>query len=658
MDRLTKIVVLGWTSAALALEIWLLSSGWPGLPLLTLIVAAAMIGLGAFQRRAVALVLAFSYIFPALVGIWHGGSHYSPHEALWMAALVGVMLPDLVRSPWHIPTQWRGPLIMAALIVVFTSPIVILREIDLNPGLLTDMRGWNWGGATWPSIGVTWSLHVSLTLVVGLLWFDWLFGAPDLDFQAHVMTPLAVSASALAAVAIYQLVFDLQFLNETVYGTLGRASGTMYDANLSGTIAALWIGGTFLWIRRRWPRHGWVTAVLVVFYWLAVWASGSRTAFAFATIVTIGIGVALLKERQESRGRLAAIAGASFAALVAVVAVTSIVNPRIVGPLNRVWATLPSPSIASVQDFGAEMWNRNGYGAAATAMIRQEPLFGVGVGMFPSTARDFLESVGPDNAQNWLRHQLVEFGLLGSLGWIVWFVAFGAFVLHIRRSDAPSLWVTRGILLGFAAISMLGMPGQDVMVVITFWSIAFLHVSLAGGPARGQPLSRTTWAIVVATVLVVAAGTTELAMTRLRVPVRALTADWPYSYGFSSPQAAGGEEGFRRTRSHAVAVLDAPYRWLAVSVRLDAAGGEPVDVRVWTNGSPLLKGRLSGTGPLTAVLQLPAAGTRVLLEAGARRADSWRPFAFRGSEQLILVKWEFLDRAPAHFNGYTRPITS
>jgi len=34
-------------------------------------------------------------------------------------------------------------------------------------------------------------------------------------------------------------------------------------------------------------------------------------------------------------------------------------NPRIVGPVGRVWATLPSPSIASLKAFAAEMWNRN-----------------------------------------------------------------------------------------------------------------------------------------------------------------------------------------------------------------------------------------------------------------------------------------------------------
>ena len=49
---------------------------------------------------------------------------------------------------------------------------------------------------------------------------------------------------------------DIGFLNETVFATMGRATGTMYDANVAGMVAALWIGGTFLWALRL---GGWRT---------------------------------------------------------------------------------------------------------------------------------------------------------------------------------------------------------------------------------------------------------------------------------------------------------------------------------------------------------------------------------------------------------------
>ena len=45
---------------------------------------------------------------------------------------------------------------------------------------------------------------------------------------------------------IYQYFVDVTFLNESVYGARGRAGGTTYDANVSGLLAALWIGGLFV----------------------------------------------------------------------------------------------------------------------------------------------------------------------------------------------------------------------------------------------------------------------------------------------------------------------------------------------------------------------------------------------------------------------------
>src|SRR6185312_16255058 len=94
------------------------------------------------------------------------------------------------------------------------------------PGLLRDLHGWSFGGGTWPSLVVTWSLYSSLTLVVGLVWFDWLFSVRDLNLERDVLLPLALSASLLTVVLIYQLFFDLSFLNDTVFGVIGRAGGT------------------------------------------------------------------------------------------------------------------------------------------------------------------------------------------------------------------------------------------------------------------------------------------------------------------------------------------------------------------------------------------------------------------------------------------------
>src|SRR5216684_2936987 len=274
MERATKLFLIGWACAAIAAEAWLLR-GWRGLPVLTLGAFAAGALLAMWDRRAVGIVLVCAYAFPAIIRVGHGEFNGS-YGVLWASALLGVVAPDGLRTRWHIPSRWRGALVCWALVVAVSAPIVMGREIDVNPVLLL-------GG---PGFVVVWVAQVALMLVLGILWFDWLFGAPDLDFHAWIVTPLAMSALAMASVAIYQLFADVSFLNDTVYSNIGRASGTMFDANVCGTVAALWIGGTILWAERMGRWRPCILIAGVAATWLTVWASGSRTAFAAAVLVT------------------------------------------------------------------------------------------------------------------------------------------------------------------------------------------------------------------------------------------------------------------------------------------------------------------------------------------------------------------------------------
>jgi hypothetical protein len=661
VDRLTKIVVLAWIGAAIVFQIWVQTPGFPHLPLLSAIVAVVSVAVGFFDPRFVAGVLAISYSFPVLIRSYFGGAPYAPNEIVWITALVGVLLPSVVRTSWHIPVRWRGALVAAALVVVVTSPIVWLREMDLNPGLLRDRAGWSFGGGLWPSLPVTWSLYSSLTLVVGIVWFDWLCSARDLDFRRYVVTPLAFGASVVTLVLIYQLFVDVGFLNDTVFGVNGRAGGTMYDANLSGTVAALWLGGLVVLALRSGRYAVPLTIVGVLANSLAVWASGSRTAFMVAFIVTISAAIGLLLKRGVPGKRSFSMTAGVAALLVVFLVLAARGDPRL-GPLRRFSAMMPTSSSSPARDFMAEMWNRNGYGAGATAMLADYPFFGIGVGTFQSVVGDYVGGLPPDNAQNWIRHQVVEFGVIGSVGWMIWLVMFGIFVFRFRPADSMATWITRGMLIGFGVISFLGVPGQDVTVAITLWTIAFWYMSLVEPPAKPVPMPRWMSAAAVAVAIVCAVGTAELATTRLRVPERAMRHAWPYSYGFASTfQSVAGEDGYRRSRSHAVAVLDAPSRWLSVSVRADAGTGDPpMDVRVWADGQTVLKAQLTPGGPLTAVVQLPDQSRRVLLEAAGRPLGSDRPFFVRSAEPQYFLKWEFLDRPPANFNGagYLKPFSS
>ncbi len=655
MERCTKIAITLWTCAAIALQVWLLHYSWRQLPLLTLLAVLVMAVLVSIDRRSVAVVLAVAYVFPVLVR-YTRGLQSTLYGVMWMAAILGVMLPDLLRTEWHLPRRWRAPLVFSVLAVAVSSLIMIVREVDGVADLLTNPEMVYWRSGP-PAFTLMWVLHVALTLVIGVLFFDWLCGAETIEFERVVVTPLIGSAFVLALVVAYQVFVDARFLNQTVFLAIGRATGTTYDANVAGVVAALWLGGTWLWaIRLRgWRRY--FAPVATVALLVAVWGSGSRTALICAAGAMTGIGVSLLFKDGVFRKRHA-IAGAMIFVLAAV-------------GLMAFGAAAPNPNNAVVR-FGemltrypspgallGEMWQRNGYGTAAAYMIGQSPAAGVGVGAFHGLVTDvgFMQfglRLPPDNAQNWLRHQIVEFGFVGGAGWILWFVLFAAFVGVPRRGEPDTIWMARGMLVAFGFISLFGMPGQDPMVAMTFWVLASWYVRLRGMPAARTPIPSWGWASLMAALAVFAAASIVVAHTWLRLPQRALRVHQPFSYGYAPIIGAGPDTDYRGVNTRAVAVVEPQARWLAVTVRLRGhdTPSAPVEVRVWSNGETVLKASLTSPAPFTGFVRVGDAPGALLIEtsACARERPCWWPFT---SDSGMLMKWEFLNDAPASFRGYS-----
>ena len=160
------------------------------------------------------------------------------------------MAPRALRSGWSVPARWRGALTLWALTVALAWPIVALREIDFLPAVWNQQFVATSATSGPLSLTVTWTLNVATILGVGILWFDWLFAAMAGDagrFRRFVLLPLAASAVAASAVAAYQVFGDLLFLNNGLFGGIGRASGTMLDANAFGAVEALASAGFLAW---------------------------------------------------------------------------------------------------------------------------------------------------------------------------------------------------------------------------------------------------------------------------------------------------------------------------------------------------------------------------------------------------------------------------
>jgi hypothetical protein len=544
----------------------------------------------------------------------------------------------------------------------------VLREFDFTLSLVFTTSVANSSAGGWPSFVVTWALHTSVVLLTGILWFDWLSGMPRGDFRRSVAIPLAVSCAVMVAVALYQLFVDVTFLNPTIYGAIRRASGTVMDANLAGTIAALWIGGAVLLIRRSSLRYE--PALLLVSVgacWLAVWGSASRTGLAAAVIVSAYVATALARERRI-RAHLVALAGAVV--LVTVIALSSITNAT--GPLQRIRQMVPGLDAGSLQALASELWNRNGYGAIGAAMISDFPVFGVGAGGFHAMQADFARSHGlpilpPDNAQNWYRQQFAELGIAGSVAWTWWAVLFGIFVLG-RSTREPRARVARGMVVAFAVISLVGVPGQEVPAAITFWLAAFWCVLLVDPPRGESTTSRREWTAIFAIVGFFAAGTLWMATTSLRVPVRAQRFGWPYSYGFYRPDTSTFGPGPGWTGRRAVLVFEAPGDWIALTISADYRGHRgsafpstsghvltrPSEVQIWCNGTSLLRERLTTTVPVTRFVRIASRHRWTFLESAVTRGVPLRDLGISNDGEVgVLIHWAPLTTPPTDGSAST-----
>jgi hypothetical protein len=584
---------------------------------------------------------------------------------VWYTALFAAMLPRLSLTRWNLPPAWRVPLAGWALAGAIGWPILAAREMDFHPELsgVLDMP------ASLTSVSARTSIvliaEATIAMMLGILWLDWLFGmfpAPSTSsgqadkrrFRQAIVLPLLASCAVACAVAAYQLFVDINFLNNG-WASFGRASGTAIDANGFGIIAVLG-GCAFLALVER-GRTAWNTAMIAGFVLTVIgaWASGSRTTLVALVIAVAFAGQAFLRDAFSSTMAARRRHPRLLAAAIAVVVSAAILYAlRQSGPVLRVGWILPSASVESVAAFAKEMlWNRNGYGRAAIEMILKSPWAGVGVGSFQTIVADYPYSHlgGPlqaDNAQNWIRHNLAELGVVGSLGWMIWAAVLGvAIVARARRPRDRAMTIIGGALVAVLVVSQVGIPTQNLGVAMTFWTFVFWYFAYPRSSSSedehdGRPRSvpRWQWVALVIGVATFAAGTLQTSVMTLRVPNRARDAGWHYDYNFYWPDITSTDEEFRWTRQNAVAVLPALSRRVKLSVwvtRPDVKSN-PVLARVWHDNRLVIDSVLTDDTPVTTYLRIDRDPQWLMLRTYLDRELAPEP-----RHVGLAVQWTFLD---------------
>lgn len=628
MQRVTKVIVLGSTLLAFAAHAWLLSSQHPWL---WWVVAAAFGASLAIARASLTLglvgPLVLAYTAPVVLMLSADSLDYNL-IVVWLALLAGPIFAGSDWRRWHTPAWWTIALVAWAVILALTWPVIALREIDFSLIAAGTLNTPNGLSAPAPPISAASVVLTALGQLLGLLWLDFLwarFGTRRLgEAERVVCLALVVSVVLSCAVALWQKVVDITWLSGDpwLWPWLGRAPGTMLDANSFGTAAAIWAPLTLALTRRRgWPIG--VGAIITTLLAVGMWTSGSRTALLVLTIGIASTAVALLR----GSGRYARF---TFVVLVAVSSVVllavAVRSADRSSPIARVIEMAPSDA-NGVATLARDLWDRGGYGPVAARIVADHPWTGVGVGAFPLLAPDVgvtmlgIKVLG-DNAQNWWRHQVAEFGLIGALPALA--VSVGILSMLVvgtpLATQRAAVTVLRGTIFGVGLASLVGMGTQHPALFLTFVTLVFWLGALLEDPRRALP-PRTAWWGVVGMAMLIAAGQFYNATHDLRVPHRALAHNFTYGYGFSEPEPDPVLGMVRRTRTHAVGVIVAEHAYFQVTMIVpQATTTEPVRVMLWRGRHLIVDQHVSGPEPVERFVAVPSGEDQLMIELDISRA--------------------------------------
>jgi hypothetical protein len=669
----TRVAVVTSLVAALAVQVSVVARGTPSIEIPSLLAfLSALIVSVSFPRLGPALVLSLTYVAPVAIAA-AVGSRDSSFLCVWLAALTGPVVPTIVWREWRFPNAWKRPLVFWLLCIAAVWPLIILRECNFDPRLWrSDVVSTSTIGIS-PAIEALGITHDVLTLGLPLLWLDWLFGTFTGDrlkgLVRWVIAPLAASWLICAGVGLYQGTVDVLFLNGGLFGYMGRASGTMLDANPFGVISAIW-GPALLALaigtRRRMPIVGSVAALLVS--WVGVWASGSRTAIVTAGIILLFLVWQTVHATRVRHARAWLLGGAAALLVAASLIVATVPSTQVSG-FSRLRATLPSFSSDGMRAFATEMWNRNHYGEASTQMIREHPLVGIGLGSFSTLVVDYgIQFNGdwltPDNAQNWYRHQLAQMGIVGSLGWIAWLGLLIVFFWRTSRDRATDAHrfesrVIMGALVGVAAVSLVGMPTANTAAALTVMVLVFWYAALVDPGGRllspdGAVAERVVWRrriVAGGLAAIFLVGTVDAGWTRLRPPLRALRFGWEYVAGFYDHEQLTGDTLFRWSAGHAIDVFPVRNRYLRLRywVHHPDVAQRPVHVDIWLQNRRVVDETLNSGAPVTEYVRLWPSDPRMMLEARVSR--TWKPSDYGQDDTrdlgLAFEDWAFVSEPPA-----------
>ena len=666
MAVLSKVIIHLSVTAGLITMAWLGSREWA--PLLWLTIGALAGGFVLVRLPpgwGWAPILIPAYVYPAIY--WATREFFTfSYYAIFLAGVMGGTLAAPRARTWSMPPAWRLPLAFWALVLSIGWPVLAARELNFIWAALhnNSLANANSGLGGPPGVIIITMLVSVLPQVIGIVWFDAMFAAFPREapqrFRRAILLPLAAGLLLSCSLAIYQWLVDLQFLSSHQWPYYKRAAGGLLDGNASGQLFGLWSAAALTWGL----AGGWIQILiglgLAMLTWLGMWGTGSRMALLAAVVGLLAVVYAALRGDRRRIGYAKIAGGVGGLAALAVLLV--VVARGETDPVTRTLNELPKMDRASLEKFVEfQFWNRFGpFGTASLQMFRDSPIVGVGPGTFEPIYVDYAYVVTDaatrshfDNSQNWFRHQLVELGIAGSLGWILWVGMFAVFVWRSApaRDGLTEATGVKAAIVALVLMSIISMPARNIFVAISFWIFAYWLVML-GHDVTGPRWSanaaerRHGWIVVLVAAVVFVGASGWYGYRYLRPPHRALMANWDYVNGVSRP-ATTADGIVRYTHERGVAVFAArpgAFLRLTFQVAHPDAASSPVRVKVYQGDARVAHFVIADRNWHEVYVKVPPdAPNRMLLQLTVDRPATGAAVPARG---LIVKDWEFVDVPP------------
>jgi O-antigen ligase len=501
---------------------------------------------------------------------WNGGVSWA--ETIVVAFAAGWLLHLALRPsrPGAPSSLVRPALLFAAVVGAAVLVELAVFQMRLETGGLASALWEHFTREYFFSSRAFRALHTGALLLEGLIL---LLAAAEASasipgFRRRAAMMLAIGASAAAAINLLRLAEVAMRADDplTAFGhylMTQRINVHHADPNAAGSFFAmmLFVAAALAYTAGR-TRLAWAASAVVLTFGL--WITGSRAA------VLCGVAAAAIVPLTRYGGSLRRSAVVWVAAVIIVA--------------GGVLAIAYAPMRGNQRGLSDALATRSGLASTSFRMLRESPLFGIGLGDFyersgefssPELLRLFPAAIH-ENAHNNYLQIMAEQGLLG-LAAFVWTLAAAALpaLRRLRDPDADALaWGLAGGVVTFLLTCVGGHPLLIAAPGFAFWML----LGVAGGASATATSigNHTVRYVTLAAVLVIAVSIVPRANAQRR------DANLEHvGIGVSGWQMS--EDGVRYRWADGHAILFVPGRTAGCVVKLRSTG-EGVQVELGLDG--------------------------------------------------------------------------